>query len=306
MKPNNLRDSIVIVAGIVIILGAARYAQTLVVQFLLAVFLAIVAAAPVGWLKRKGLPPWAAMASVLAMLVLMLTFLSTLLGHTVDDFAAALPEYEARVSELVSGLIAWLDARGIDVSRSGLRDALDPAAAMGFIDRLMGSLGQVLSNVLLIMITVMFILFEASQFPAKVDAMRSEGGPFTSEAMGEILDDTKRYIGLKAVISMVTGLLVWIGVTLVGLDFAVLWGFVAFMFNFVPTIGSIIAAVPAVVLALIQLGPAPALVLTGIYMAINIVIGNFVEPTVMMEPTCASVYCTASTPPIPITPRTAS
>ncbi len=80
---------------------------------------------------------------------------------------------------------------------------------------------------------------------------------------------------------MVTGLLVWIGVTLVGLDFAVLWGFVAFMFNFVPTIGSIIAAVPAVVLALIQLGPGPALVLTGIYMAINIVIGNFVEPTVM-------------------------
>jgi len=96
-----------------------------------------------------------------------------------------------------------------------------------------------------------------------------------------VIESTKQYTSIKALMSLVTGLLVWIGCSLIGLDFAILWGFIAFMLNFIPTIGSIIAAVPAVLLAMVQLGPMAALAVAGLYVAVNMVIGNMIEPRYM-------------------------
>ena len=78
-----------------------------------------------------------------------------------------------------------------------------------------------------------------------------------------------------------TGVLIWIGLELVGLDFAPIWGFIAFLLNFVPNIGSILAAVPGVLLALLQLDPTGVMIVIGIYVAVNMVVGNIIEPTIM-------------------------
>ena len=141
------RDVVLTIAGIVIILGAARYAQAIVVPFLLSVFIAIIASAPVTWLKKRGVSAPIAAVSVLAVFVLILVLMAMLVGATVDEFSVALPAYQARLQELTSEAVTWLAARGIDVSDTGVLEVLDPRAAMDFANTLMAGLGQVLSNV---------------------------------------------------------------------------------------------------------------------------------------------------------------
>jgi len=80
---------------------------------------------------------------------------------------------------------------------------------------------------------------------------------------------------------MMTGLIIAIAMWIIGVDYPVLWGVLAFMLNFVPNIGSIIAAVPAVLLAMVQLGLPSALVVAAVYVAVNVLIGNIVEPRFM-------------------------
>ncbi|MBT8447131.1 MAG: AI-2E family transporter [Gammaproteobacteria bacterium] len=279
--PVQLRDTLLTVAAVVVILGAARFSRDLIVPFLLSLFIAIIASVPVGWLRGRGLPAPIAVFGVLLLIIGIMALAAILVGATVEEFRAALPAYQARLSGLVSDGARRLSAYGIDVSQSGLLETLDPKTAIRFANDLMSGLGQVLSNVVLIMFTVMFMLFEGTSLPAKLQTM-SQSARFTSaHRLAEVVDSTKRYIGMKTVISLGTGALIWLGTTLFGLDFAILWGFIGFLFNFVPTIGSIIAAVPAVLLALVQLGLFPAVAIAAMYAAINIGIGNFLEPNVM-------------------------
>jgi len=139
----------------------------------------------------------------------------------------------------------------------------------------------VLSNAVLIMFTVLFMLLEAWSFPAKMGAMRGERGASILGQIEQVIASTKHYTIVKALTSAATGILVGVGLALVGLDFAALWGFLAFVLNFVPNIGSIIAAVPAVLLSLVQLSPTATLIVIAIYIGVNSVIGNVIEPRIM-------------------------
>jgi len=94
--------------------------------------------------------------------------------------------------------------------------------------------------------------------------------------------EIQKYLGIKTAVSMVTGILAWLVCTIFGIDFPILWGLVAFTFNYIPAIGSLLAAIPPILLALIlydNIWPAVG-VLIG-YLAINVTLGNFLEPMVL-------------------------
>jgi predicted PurR-regulated permease PerM len=95
------------------------------------------------------------------------------------------------------------------------------------------------------------------------------------------VEKLREYMSMKTIISMMTGVIIALAMWLIGLDYPMLWGVLAFMLNFVPNIGSIIAAVPAVMLALVQLGGTSALLVTAVYVAVNILIGSVIEPRYM-------------------------
>ena len=125
---------------------------------------------------------------------------------------------------------------------------------MQLVATLLAGFGGVLTNAFLITLTVVFILLEASGFPAKLRAATKD--PKASlPAFEEFTHAVKGYLAIKTAVSLATGLSAALWVAVLGLDFPLLWGLLAFLFNYVPTIGSILAAVPAVLLALIQLGP---------------------------------------------------
>ncbi len=151
---------------------------------------------------------------------------------------------------------------------------------MGLAATLLNAVRDIMTNTLLITFTVIFILLEASSFPTKITAAFGESARSLTGAR-QFLDDLGRYLGIKTLVSIVTGLLVWLLTWGLGLDFPRLWGMLAFLLNYIPTLGSIIAAVPAVLLALVQLGVGEATATAVGFMAINIAFGNFIEPRLM-------------------------
>ncbi len=280
-KTSDLHNRIVTLACVAALLFSARYAADIVVPFLLALFIAVVALGPIDWLKKRGLPSAVAVGVVILVVVGLNVLIAVMLGATVDQFNQSLPGYQASLTQKTEKLISWLAGHGMDVSKAGIQKVLNPGLAMGFVNTMIGSLAGVMSNALLIIFTVMMILLEAEGFPRKLALMRADSGEIAVQRMTRIMESMNQYVGTKTFVSLITASLVWIGLKVVGLDFAILWAFLAFALNFIPNIGSIMAAVPAVLLALLQFNSGIALVVAGIYVAINVGMGNIIEPMLM-------------------------
>jgi AI-2 transport protein TqsA len=141
-------------------------------------------------------------------------------------------------------------------------------------------LSSVLSNIVLILLTVTFILLEASSFPVKLRAVLGDS-QVAFPQFSTFVDSMKRYMVIQTVISLAAGILIGIWLAILGVDFPVLWGLLAFLLNYIPNLGSIIAAIPAVLLALIQLGLGRAALATAGYIVIYFMLGNIVQPRLM-------------------------
>jgi predicted PurR-regulated permease PerM len=174
----------------------------------------------------------------------------------------------------------WVERFGVDTSGLAVTEIFDPGAAMKLVATLLNGLGNVLANGFLILMTVVFMLLEASSFPGKLRTVL--GGPESSLVrFDSFLSKVKHYMAIKTLVSLATGILVAILLVAIGVDYPLLWGLLAFALNYVPNIGSIIAAVPAVLLAIIQIGFVSAGVAAAGYVVINLFIGNVVEPRFM-------------------------
>jgi len=152
--------------------------------------------------------------------------------------------------------------------------------AMKMAAGMLSGLGGVLTNAFLILLTVVFILLEASSFPDKLRASASNPEA-TMQGFGKFLGTVQKYMAIKTWISLATGGAIAIWLSVLGVDYPLLWGLLAFLFNYVPNIGSIIAAVPAVLLAFVQLGGGNAALSALGFLLANVVMGNVVEPRVM-------------------------
>ena len=171
---------------------------------------------------------------------------------------------------------SWLSQRGIEIDPQQWQDSFDPSVVMSFAGSTLASFGSVMTNAVMILLTVIFILTENIGFGEKLRLAR--GKDVSEEWLNRFSESVHNYLAIKTAISLITGILIFIWLTILGVDYAVLWGLIAFLLNFVPTVGSFIAAVPAVLLATVQLGVFPAgLTLAG-FVVVNLVMGNAVEP----------------------------
>ena len=143
-------------------------------------------------------------------------------------------------------------------------------------------LKQIISTVFLIMLLTIFFLLELDSFPLKFKAIANQRGNENSiNNLNKIIVNIRSYIGIKSITSFATGFFIYLGLLFLGVDYAILWGSIAFLLNFIPNIGSMIAAIPAVIFAGIDMGGS-TLFYTGIlYFAVNFIIGSIVEPRVM-------------------------
>jgi predicted PurR-regulated permease PerM len=268
---------VVTLAALVIVLAGLKAAEELMVPLAFAALIAILTAPAVTWLQHKRVPAFIAVSLVVGAVVVVLVAFGTLLGGSINDFAAAVPRYQNRLNVMFGDYAARLEDAGIAVSIASLTSLVNPGAIMGVASQLVSQLASVLSDTALIVLTVVFVLMEVASLPRKL--RRAIGDPDADlTRYSAWTHKVQRYVAIKTVTSAATGLGVGVALTLLGVDFPLLWGLLAFFLNYIPNIGSIIAAIPPMLLALVQFGVGSLIGVGAVFVAINTVIGNVIEP----------------------------
>lgn len=267
-------------AALIIIVAGLKAASEIVVPFMLSVFIAIICAPFLTWLTKHKVPTWLAVIIVIVLMILSIASLGLFVGSSLDAFYAQLPEYKIRLGEETSHIISSLNGMGITISAERIKSYFDPSLLMQMVANTLSSLGGVLTNLFLVLMTVVFILFEAAEFPAKLSAAMDNASD-SLKRFEAFATAVNRYLVIKTLVSILTGALVSIWLWFLGVDFPLLWGVTAFLLNFVPNIGSLIAAIPAVMLAFVQLGSLEAGLVGFGYFIINLIVGSVIEPRYM-------------------------
>ncbi|MBE0471171.1 MAG: AI-2E family transporter [Methyloprofundus sp.] len=271
---------LVSLAAICIIIAGMKAAAPILNPLFLSIFIAVICLPPLAWLNNKGISSSLAVFLVVGVLFIVVGALGIYVVSSVDAFAKQLPVYQKNLNQQSAILINWLSMHGLEhLFNIDVLSQFDSSKIMRVMGGLIASLGAVFADMFMIQLTAIFILFESYALPRKIHAAFGESN--LSQNYGEIIRSINQYLAIKAVTSFVTGLLIAGWLSIIGVDFPVLWGVIAFMLNFVPTIGSIVAAVPTILLSLVQLGVDSSLLVMLGYFMVNVLVGNVWEPRIM-------------------------
>lgn len=271
---------ILTIAATMVVIAGLRAARNLLIPIALAATIAIIVSPLLLWLKSKRVPFIFGIPLVILMTFVLLFGVLGIATTSFSQMAAEAPSYVANFMELEVGLIAWLASYGLEIPPGLLTDAFNAERTVEIVGDFLRGLASFASNSVIVFIITVFILAEASTYPKKL-RMASGSPDADLSRYVKILGEVQHYMVLKTFISAVTGILIWVWTTLFGLDFALFWGLLAFAFNFIPSIGSIIASIPAVLVALLQLGVPEAFVIATGYLVVNTLLGNIIEPHIM-------------------------
>jgi predicted PurR-regulated permease PerM len=266
-------------ASVVVVLAGVKSASEILVPVLLSLFLAIILSPFYNFFRNKKLPDAVAMILVVLFLLLFIFLVLTLIGSSMQEFRSNINFYTKQLNEYQIQLLQFASKYGIDIPKEEFFSMIDTKNIMNFASMIVNSLSSVFTNGFVIILTVIFMLFEGSNFSQKLSLADTRKNSI--KHIEQIFNRVKEYMVLKAIISLITGIVVWVSLLIIGTDYPFLWAFLAFLLNFIPNIGSIIAAVPAVLLTLVQLGSVSAMIVMTLYAAINIIIGSVIEPKVM-------------------------
>ncbi|RWR02374.1 hypothetical protein ED28_08310 [[Pantoea] beijingensis] len=267
-------------ALLVVILAGVRAASDIIVPFLLASFLAIVLNPLVTMLMRRGVRRRWAITLVMVVILIIITLLLAMLASSVNEFSTQYPEIRPLLEQKLT-VVQHLAARvNINISTEALAARLDPNAIMNVAGTVLTQFSGAMTNIVLLVMTVIFMLFEVHHLPYKLrNALINP--QIRIAGLHKALKGVTHYLALKTLISLITGVAVWLALLLIGVKFALLWGVVAFVLNFIPNIGPIIAGIPPLIQALVLNNVYDALMVAALFTAIHMVFGNVLEPRMM-------------------------
>lgn len=272
--------SFVVMACVVIILAGIKTASPIVVPFVLSAFLAVICNPAIVLMTRYHIPKWLSIILLMGFIVLMGLWLASLVGSSVTEFSKEMPKYREQLIEQFAWILEKLKDFNIQISKQKVLDYFDPGMALSMTTNMLSGVGNVMANLFLIILTIVFMLFEAQSMPRKFH-LALDAPDKRLKQIDKFLQSVNQYMVIKTLVSLATAVVVGIGLTIIGVDYALLWAVIAFLFNYIPNIGSIIAAIPAVLLAFIQMGPGAAGITGLLYVGTNMVMGNVIEPRFM-------------------------
>jgi len=267
-------------ASFVVIVLGMQMAESILVPFLLALFLAVISASPFFWLKRHKVPSWLAMLLVIFVVIAFMTGIALLVGNSVTEFLNQVPRYQESLMDQTRDLVVMLKDWGFDISFDAVTEFFNPGTIMQVSANALQTLSGVLTNVFLILMMVIIMMIESLSLPDKMRVALKNPKPYL-EFIDKFNDTIEHYMLMKTSLNIVTGVLIAVWLSILGVDFPILWGVLAFLLNYIPNFGSIIASVPAILLALVDGGIGMAAG-TGIgYVVVNGIMGNVIEPRFM-------------------------
>lgn len=278
MHEASLSRALLILASLVIIIAGVKIAQPIIVPILVAFFLAALTSPAVGFLVRFRVPIGIAITIVVVLLLGFFYALTRVLTTSTDDFIERLPDYQKQLELWLVELevkVPWLVA---DIEQR-IANFEPTNSAIAVVGKLFSGVGSLLTAIVLVVFTLIFTLLESQNASQKLRI--AFGEDHTIKYVKRFSKMVQRYLLVKSLISLATGLLVTLLLVVLGVDYPILWGTFAFLMNFIPNVGSLLAAVPPMILAGIQLGLPGFLITTGGFVAINMIVGNLIEPRLM-------------------------
>ncbi|MEN8232976.1 MAG: AI-2E family transporter [Thermodesulfobacteriota bacterium] len=243
---------------------------------------------PLDYLKRLKVPSFLRIFVTIAFVMAVIFMLGKLVTVNIAAFQEQLPAYETKFWEYAGHILAYFD-----ISQEQGKEMLDSffsnfkqkrlASLGGLVQTLSGSFFSFLGNLMWVLLFMVFILAEREAFTRRlVRILGDDGAAPVLETMARVNQSVQQYLGLKTIISLLTGALVTVVLWLFGVDFALLWGTLVFIMNFIPTIGSIVATIPPIAVNLFQSGSISKTLLVAVLLiVIQVIVGNILEPKVM-------------------------
>lgn len=282
MKLQNVAYSLIITALIVLLLIVA---EPIIVPFVIAILIWFVVKKTrnlidkIGFFK-KYIPRWVKTLMASTVIFTVLLNAAGLLIYNVELLGASYNDYVANVETLAAKIESL---SGIDLNAQ-MEAFLQNQNAEAYLRGIVNSLSSILGNMVMIIFYILFILIEESLFEGKLKliAAESEHPESSINTLAKIDKTMSRYIGLKSLIALCTATLGLIVFYSVGLDAPIFWAFLIFMFNFIPSVGPILASVLPALFSLLQFGDFTAfLIIIVALTSISVLIGNFLEPRLM-------------------------
>ncbi|WP_105881961.1 AI-2E family transporter [Haemophilus influenzae] len=282
----NLHRTLLGIAAVIIILAGVKLAAEIVVPFLLSLFIAIICSPMIKAMTQRRVPHWLAITLLFVLISLVFFFLVGLINSTAREFTQSIPQYKILLSQRVSDLTALSQRFNLPftLSRETIQENFDPSSIMNFVSRVLLNFSGVVSNVFVLVLVVIFMLAEAPTIKHKF-AMAISSTPYDvakeERHIDRVLQGVIGYLGIKSITSLLTGVGVFILLEACGVQYAILWATLSFLLNYIPNIGSIIAAIPIIVQALLLNGFGIGFGVAIGVIAINMVVGNIIEPKMM-------------------------
>lgn len=267
-------------AALVLILWGVNQAQSVISIILVSGFLSLIGIPPFFWLIRKGVSSAISVLIVIASMIVVFLVVDLLIGLSIKSMLDALPVYQVRLQEQLNSLKSYASEQGVTIDDKELIKYLSPETISKFGASLFSGLISIISSTVLILLTVSFVLLEASSFPKKLRKTIGDPKAIFPE-FSRFTNDIKRYVILQTIVSLATGIIAGIWLTIMGVDFALLFGLLTFLFNYIPNVGSILAISPAVLVTFIQFGLEKALIVLVGYLLITLVTGSIIVPRIL-------------------------
>lgn len=261
------------------LLGFVHIAASIVIPLLLALTLATAFQPIAHQISRRGLPPLVAAIISTVTVLAIVSGIGVVMYIAGSDLAASLPTYTVRLQELQAQLAGWLDDRSLSSAARSVRTYDVTIALTGVAESSLLSIGSYLQTLFFVLVITAFIQLEARHYRRKL--IKTFEGPASVRGILEGLHEVQRYMLVKLIMSAANGVFLGLWCWLWGVESPLMWGVIAFALNFVPVIGSVIAAVPPIALALLSSGPAGAVGVASGYVAVNLIVDNIIEPRVM-------------------------
>lgn len=268
-------------ACVVIIIGGLKAAAPLLIPVMLAFFLSVLSLPILRVLRNWGLPRFPAVLATIVVDLGIISPIALISFNLVNEFQGKVDGYQSKITSKVEEWRIHFEEQHdtkIELEQEKINQYIE-----GGVKQLLSFLGKtigVAKDFVFVVIVMIFFLTEAGGFRRKMAAIHRARGP-DFERFQNMAKDLQKYLGIKTAISSITGLLAGLLTWSLDVSFPVLWALVAFIFNYIPAIGSIIASFPPAILALVDRSPSTALFVLLGYLAINMVLGNFIEPMLM-------------------------
>lgn len=274
---------LLVLACLVVVVAGLKAAAPVLVPFFLALFLAIVSMPVMFGLRMRRVPAPLAIFLTVVLDALLFGFVVLLAGNSFGSFSERAPRYWSQLQTRMVNGVEWLREHGMvpdGYQFDGLPGLFEAGAVVGFLQGTLQTVASVFTLAFLVALIMVFILAEATVFPFKFQAILGQSAD-GRHRLTKTIAEIQAYLGIKTLVSLATGVTAGVFCWLMGLEFPILLAIVAFVLNYIPTIGSILAAIPAMALALILQDPSWMLLVGLGYLAINTLFGNILEPNLM-------------------------